>query len=79
MAKTLKNFLVPHNDPSAEAVAKRLRAFAKEAKIAFAAQVVTVNQAENRTGHLFSLNATTMTSGRKLKDFARKIDWKYHY
>jgi guanylate kinase len=79
MAKTLKSFLVQHNDPNAEAIAKRLRVFAKEAKVAFAAQVVTVNQAENRTGHLISLNASTMTSGRKLKDFARKIDWKYHY
>ncbi|RYD64009.1 MAG: hypothetical protein EOP83_10795 [Verrucomicrobiaceae bacterium] len=79
MATTLKNFLVPHDDANAVAVTKRLRTFAKEAKIALAAQVVTINEAEKRTGHLFSLNATTMTSGRKLNDFARKVGWQYHY
>jgi hypothetical protein len=79
MSATLKNFLIPHGDDAVLPLVKRVRGFAKDAKIPMAVQAVTIDAAKGLQGHILSLNATTMTKRRKLRDFAETVDQRYHF
>ena len=79
MAVTIKSFLVPHDDTNGTLVAKRIEGFAKESKMSFVHQYVVIDADAKRTGSVLSIKASTMTRGRKLKEFARKIATPYHY
>lgn len=79
MAATQKHFLVALDDANGSLVVERLLQFSKQAKVGIVRQRVVVSAQEGRYGYVISLNAPTMTGGRKLRQFAEKIDRAYHY